>query len=549
LPLFSALPVETEHFAYSGISQQPHVLNFGKEIDWATRSYGGLMMHFDFTGCRVMVVGDLILDKYMSGPVERLSPEAPVPVLLREAERAVLGGAANVCANLTALGAEVLVIGVIGRDEVGSVLTDLLGACPKLNADHLVIDPGRPTTCKIRVMSGVHQMVRIDAESTAEIGAEVEEAVVSGIAEGSSWADVLVVSDYAKGLCNDRVIRAVIDRAARAGKASVIDPKRRDFTVYRDATLIKPNRRELSEATGLPCGTDQQAEAAARTAIVRTNAAILLTRSEHGMSYFERDKKPLHLKTAAQDVFDVSGAGDTVLALAALGTAAGLPTGELVRLANAAAGIVVSKIGTAVVSARELDEALEAESHQSEPNKGASVSLDEAVRRREEWRKRGLRVGFTNGCYDLLHPGHISILAGAAAECDRLIVAINIVAINSDRSVRRLKGSSRPVQDERSRARVLGALSAVDLVVVFDEDTPAQTIAALEPDLLVKGADYAMAEVVGAETVRRSGGRVHLVPLVKGYSTTSLIRRAVDLEEKPHRETSPEPPREQFVPQ
>jgi len=174
LPLFSALPVETEHFAYSGISQQPHVLNFGKEIDWATRSYGGLMMHFDFTGCRVMVVGDLILDKYMSGPVERLSPEAPVPVLLREAERAVLGGAANVCANLTALGAEVLVIGVIGRDEVGSVLTDLLGACPKLNADHLVIDPGRPTTCKIRVMSGVHQMVRIDAESTAEIGAEVE---------------------------------------------------------------------------------------------------------------------------------------------------------------------------------------------------------------------------------------------------------------------------------------------------------------------------------------------------------------------------------------
>jgi D-beta-D-heptose 7-phosphate kinase/D-beta-D-heptose 1-phosphate adenosyltransferase len=481
--------------------------------------------HFDFTGCRVMVVGDLMLDKYLSGSVERLSPEAPVPVLLCEAERAVLGGAANVCANLTALGAEVLVIGVIGRDEVGSVLADLLRACPKLNADHLVIDPGRPTTCKIRVMSGVHQMVRIDAESTAELGAEVEEAVVSGIGEGLSWADVVVVSEYAKGLCNDLVIRTVIDRAAQAGKASVIDPKRRDFTIYRDATLIKPNRRELSEATGLPCGTDQQAEAAARAAIARTNAAILLTRSEHGMSYFERDKKPLHLKTAAQDVFDVSGAGDTVLALAALGTAARLPAGELMRLANAAAGIVVSKIGTAVVSARELDEALEAESHQSEPNKGASVSLDEAVRRREEWRKRGLRVGFTNGCYDLLHPGHISILKSAAAECDRLIVAIN-----SDQSVRRLKGPGRPVQDERSRACVLGALSAVDLVVVFDEDTPAETIAALKPDLLVKGADYAMAEVVGAETVRRSGGRVLLAPLLKGHSTTTLIRRAAEVD-------------------
>jgi D-beta-D-heptose 7-phosphate kinase/D-beta-D-heptose 1-phosphate adenosyltransferase len=491
------------------------------------------MNHFDFSGCRVMVVGDLMLDKYLSGSVERLSPEAPVPVLLREAERAVLGGAANVCANLTALGAEVLVIGVIGRDEVGSALADLLRACPKLNADHLVIDPGRPTTCKIRVISGVHQMIRIDAESTAEIGAEVEEAIVSEIAEGSSWADVVVVSEYAKGLCNDRVIRTVIDKAAQAGKASIIDPKRRDFTIYRDATLIKPNRRELSEATGLPCGTDQQAEAAARAAIARTNAAILLTRSEHGMSYFERDKKPLHLKTAAQDVFDVSGAGDTVLALAALGTAAGLPAGELMRLANAAAGIVVSKIGTAVVSARELDEALEAESHQSEPNKGASVSLDEAVRRREEWRKRGLRVGFTNGCYDLLHPGHVSLLKSAAAECDRLIVAIN-----SDASVQRLKGPSRPLQDERSRACVVGALGAVDLVVVFDEETPAETIAALKPDLLVKGADWAMEKVVGADTVRASGGRVLLIPLVRGHSTTSLIRRAVDLEEKPHPETS-----------
>jgi D-beta-D-heptose 7-phosphate kinase / D-beta-D-heptose 1-phosphate adenosyltransferase len=484
------------------------------------------MNHFDFAGCRVMVVGDLMLDKYLSGSVERLSPEAPVPVLLRESERAVLGGAANVCANLAALGAEVLVIGVIGRDEVGSVLTDLLRACPKLNADHLVIDPGRPTTCKIRVMSGVQQMVRIDAESTAEIGAEVEEAVVSGIAEGLSWADVVVVSEYAKGLCNERVVRTVIDKAARAGKASIIDPKRRNFAIYRDATLIKPNRRELTDATGLPCETDQQTEMAALAAIAQTNSAVLLTRSERGMSYFERGKEPLHLKTAAQDVFDLSGAGDTVMALAALGTAVKLPVSEMMRLANAAAGIVVSKIGTAVVSARELDEALEAESHQSEPNKGASVGLDEAVRRREQWRKRGLRVGFTNGCYDLLHPGHVAALKTAAAECDRLIVAIN-----SDDSVRRLKGPNRPLQDERSRAYVVGALSAVDLVVMFDEDTPAVTIAALKPDLLVKGADYAIDQVVGADTVRAAGGRVLLVPLERGHSTTSLIRRAAGLAE------------------
>jgi D-beta-D-heptose 7-phosphate kinase/D-beta-D-heptose 1-phosphate adenosyltransferase len=279
----------------------------------------------------------------------------------------------------------------------------------------------------------------------------------------------------------------------------------------------------------MPCETDQQAEAAALAAIAETNSAILLTRSEHGMSYFERDQRPLHLKTAAQDVFDVSGAGDTVLALAALGTAAKLPVGELMRLANAAAGIVVRKIGTAVVSARELDEALETESHQSDPNKGAILGLDEAVRRREEWRKRGLRVGFTNGCYDLLHPGHVSLLKSAAAECDRLIVAIN-----SDASVRRLKGPTRPVQDETSRAYVLGALSAVDLVLVFDEDTPAETIAALKPDLLVKGADYTVEQVVGAETVHAAGGRVLLLPLMRGHSTTSLIHRAAELEESRH---------------
>ena len=375
-------------------------------------------------------------------------------------------------------------------------------------------------------------MVRIDAESKADITAEVEEAACSAFKESLSWADAAILSDYAKGLCNDHIIRTVIDTAVAAGKASIIDPKQRDFTIYRNATLIKPNRRELTDATGLPCETDQQAETAALAAIAQINSAILLTRSEHGMSYFERSKKPLHLKTAAQDVFDVSGAGDTVLALAALGTAARLPAGELMRLANAAAGIVVSKIGTAVVSAWELDEALAVESHQSEPNKGASVGLDEAVRRREEWRKHGLRVGFTNGCYDLLHPGHVSLLKTAAAECDRLIVAIN-----SDASVRRLKGSSRPLQDERSRAYVVGALSAVDLVVVFDEDTPAETIAALKPDLLVKGADWAMEQVVGGETVRASGGRVLLAPLVGGHSTTSLIRRAVDLEARRHPET------------
>lgn len=481
------------------------------------------MNHFNFARCRILVVGDLMLDRYLSGSVGRMSPEAPVPVLLRESERAVLGGAANVVANLASLGAEIEVLGVVGQDEAGLALRALLGHHPTVRTEHLVTDRHRPTTCKTRVMSGLHQIVRLDAESKLPLAEEVEAAVLEAVNETLPWADAVVVSDYAKGLCTDGVIRGVIDLAARAGKPSIIDPKRRDLSIYRGATLIKPNRRELTEATQLPCETDEQAETAALAAMAQTQSAVLLTRSEHGMSYFHAGREPLHLKTAAQNVFDVSGAGDTVVALAALGTAAKLQIEELMRCANAAAGIVVSKVGTAVVTIDELEKALAAESHKLGPDKGASFGLAEAVQRREEWRRRGLKVGFTNGCYDLLHPGHVSLLQRAAAECDRLIVGIN-----SDASVKRLKGPSRPVQDERSRAFVLGALSAVDLVVVFEEDTPAELIEALQPDLLVKGADYTEDEVVGAKTVRDAGGRVLLVPLVAGQSTTSMISRASD---------------------
>jgi D-beta-D-heptose 7-phosphate kinase/D-beta-D-heptose 1-phosphate adenosyltransferase len=479
------------------------------------------MNHFNFVGCRVMVVGDLMLDKYLDGSVHRLSPEAPVAVLLRETERVVLGGAANVVANLASLGADVRVIGVIGDDESGAMLTGLLKAYSNVDTRTIVTDKSRPTTCKTRIMSGLHQIVRVDSESKAELTDEAESAVRHAIQDTISWADVVILSDYAKGLCTDRVIRTVIDLAAEQDKISIIDPKRRDFTIYRNATLIKPNRRELTEATQLPCETDDQAERAALVAMSQTNSAILLSRSEQGMSYFEVDNEPFHLKTAAKNVFDVSGAGDTIVALAALGAAARLPITESMRLANVAAGIVVSKIGTAVVTIEELDDALDAESHQLSPGKGSLLELGEAVRQREVWRKRGLRVGFTNGCYDLLHPGHVSLLKKAAAECDRLIVAIN-----SDASVRRLKGPTRPVQDEVARAYVLGALSAVDRVIVFDEDTPARVIEALKPDLLVKGADYTVEQVVGADIVRAAGGHVLLVPLIVGQSTTSMIRRA-----------------------
>lgn len=478
------------------------------------------MHHFDFTRCRILLVGDLMIDEYVSGHVGRLSPEAPVPVLLSDKQRLVAGGAGNVAANLASLGAEVRVVSAIGADETGHRLTELLSRFPTVSTDWVVRDPSRPTTRKTRVMTGLHQIVRIDTELSSRIPEETENKVAQAIVDLIGWADVVVLSDYAKGVCSDRVLRAAIEAAREAGKPSIVDPKRRDFEIYRGATLIKPNRRELADATGMRCNTDTEAESAAGEAIARTGSAILLSRSEQGISYFETGRKPLHVKTAAQDVFDVSGAGDTVISLVALGTAARLSISESMRLANVAAGIVVSKIGTAVVSVEELDHALEAESHSSSPLKGANFSLADAVLRREEWRQRGLKVGFTNGCYDLLHPGHVSLLKAAAAECDRLIVAIN-----NDASVKRLKGPSRPVQNEGSRAFVLGALAAVDLVVVFEEDTPANAIAMLKPDILVKGADYSIDQVVGADVVQAAGGRVLLVPLVEGQSTTSIIGR------------------------
>ncbi len=475
----------------------------------------------DFSRLRIAVIGDIILDRYLDGAVNRLSPEAPIAVVLKTSERVVLGGAGNVVANLAALGAQVRLVGAIGRDDNGAEVGKALAAHAGLGLEGLVVDEGRPTTCKTRVVNGSHQIVRIDTESSAFISGEVERAVLAAAREAVAWADVVVLSDYGKGVCSDPVIRAVIDDARRRGKPSLVDPKRSRFGCYEGASLIKPNRRELSLATGLPCASDAEAEAAARVVMAETGSAVLLTRSEHGMSYFAPNGDVLHLPTAARDVFDVSGAGDTVVAVMALGLAGSMAVAETMRLANLAAGLVVGKVGTAIVDIKELEATVIGEGHHRACEKGELLALPDAVRQRELWRREGLRVGFTNGCYDLLHPGHVSLLREAAANCDRLIVAIN-----SDASVARLKGPTRPVQDEVSRALVLGALSAVDLVVVFAEDTPAEIIGALRPDLLVKGADYSHAQVVGADFVRSTGGRTLLVPLVNGQSTTAMIRRS-----------------------
>jgi D-beta-D-heptose 7-phosphate kinase/D-beta-D-heptose 1-phosphate adenosyltransferase len=478
-------------------------------------------MHIDFRDLRVVVIGDLIVDRYIDGAVNRLSPEAPVPVLLSQKERDVLGGAANVVANVSALGAQVQVIGVLGDDDAGGRLTGMLQALAGVSTQGLVIDRDRPTTCKLRAVSGLHQIVRIDHESSRRVAGEPEARLISAIKAAVAECDVVIVSDYAKGVCSDAVLRCAIEAAAAAGKPCLVDPKRSDFAAYRGATLIKPNRREMADATGLASETDQEVELAARRLIERTGSAILLTRSEQGMSYFTAAEPPLHLPTAARDVFDVSGAGDTVIAVAALGYASGRPISEIMRLANVAAGIIVSKVGTAAIEAVELQSALVEEAHHSGLAQGELATLEAAVKQRELWRRLGLRVGFTNGCFDLLHPGHVTLLRKAAEGCDKLIVGLN-----TDASVKRLKGETRPIQDQAARAYIMGALSVVDLVVLFDEDTPARVIDALLPDLLVKGADYTEDQVVGADVVKAAGGKVLLVSLVEGKSTTSMIARS-----------------------
>lgn len=474
-----------------------------------------------FRAVRLLVVGDLILDHHVFGRVERISPEAPVPVLLVESERLALGGAGNVAANAAALGARVILIGAVGEDGAASDLVRLV------RTDHPGIEPrlvtlrGRPTVMKTRFRGGQHQLVRVDRENTAPLPSEAETALIEEIEDAIDEVDLVVLSDYSKGVLGDRVLGAALDLAGKAGKPVVVDPKRRDFSAYRGAALIMPNRRELTQAVGLPCDTDEEARVAAEAAIAASGAAILLKRSQKGASLFRPDAAPLHMPAEAHEVYDVNGAGDTVVAGVALAMGAGLPFELALRIGNAAAGIAVSKIGTTVVSPEELTAALRTPGRAGAAAAQPLASLERALAQRDRWRAEGLVVGFTNGCFDLVHSGHVALIGQAAAACDRLIVALN-----SDASVRRLKGQTRPVQKLDARAAVMSGLKGVDLVVSFEEDTPIELIRALQPDVLVKGADYKEDQVVGGDLVKAWGGRVVLAHLVEGQSTTEIVKRA-----------------------
>jgi D-beta-D-heptose 7-phosphate kinase/D-beta-D-heptose 1-phosphate adenosyltransferase len=470
----------------------------------------------------VLCVGDLMLDNYVYGEVARISPEAPAPVIAVKREETVIGGAGNVARNIASLGARCIFIGVVGDDETGRTLAEKFREEPNIEAQ-LIVDPSRPTVRKVRFVSehfSTH-LLRADWEFARAVGADVEKSLIERLRAALPHVGAVVLSDYAKGALTPAVIRAAIDAARAAGKPIVVDPKVSDYGVYRGATLITPNRKELADATRRPADTDAEIEAAALAlAGMVESDAVLVTMSEAGMTLVAPGAESVHVPAYPVKVLDVSGAGDTVVATLAALLAVGAGFEEAVRAANAAASVVVGKRGTATVSAGELRARILPEATLA-PEQKIVATPDGLDRRLDAWRAEGLRIGFTNGCFDLLHPGHVKLLAEARAACDRLVVGLN-----SDASVARLKGPGRPVQDQQARAEVLAALAAVDLVVFFEEDTPIELIRHVRPKVLVKGADYRIDQVVGRELVERDGGEVVLVKILPGYSTTRLAVRA-----------------------
>ncbi len=473
-------------------------------------------------GVSVLCVGDLMLDRFIEGEAERISPEAPVPVLRVERQAAMLGGAGNVARNLAALGARVRLVAVVGKDDAAREVATLAEALDGLDCD-LIADPARRTAIKTRFLAGSQQLLRVDDESTQAIADPVAGRLVKRATAALAKCGAVVLSDYGKGTLTDAVIGEIVAAAKSRGVPVLVDPKGTDFGRYAGATVITPNKKELAEATGMATETGEEVGLAARDVIDRCGiAAVLVTRGRDGMTLLDSSGKgvhlPDHVPTEARDLFDVSGAGDTVIAAVAAALAAGVPLSDGARLANAAAGIVVGKTGTAVAGSGEIAALL----HRQEMSTTAAklVSAEDLRERVNAWRRRDLRIGFTNGCFDLLHPGHISLLRQAREACDRLIVGLN-----SDASAQRLKGKGRPIQGEAARADVLAGLASVDLVVVFGQDTPARLIEAIKPDVLVKGADYTVEEVVGADIVTAYGGRVLLAELEPGHSTTATIAR------------------------
>jgi D-beta-D-heptose 7-phosphate kinase / D-beta-D-heptose 1-phosphate adenosyltransferase len=472
------------------------------------------------TAVRVLCVGDVMLDRFVSGQVKRISPESPVPVLSISGTQSFPGGAANVARNIASLGGLCTLVSVVGEDAVARELQDAIAKINGIRCEFSVTTD-RPTSEKIRFVAHGQHMLRADVEVTEPISRLTARKLMDAISALAVEHDVMVLSDYAKGLLTDEVIGACMHIARRHHLPVVVDPKSANLRRYAGATVITPNSKEVLDATGIdPMGEDAVAEAAGTSILESADVqAVLLTRAQRGMTLVGVGRPAVHIEASAREVFDVVGAGDTVTATLSLALGAKMDLAEAARLANCAAGVVVGKRGTATVTQTELaDEVLRLSRGSLQGLRNKIMSREGAVELARTWRKNGFKVGFTNGCFDILHVGHLALLAYSRQNSGRLIVAVN-----SDASVKRLKKSGRPINSEDDRAMVLAALSVVDAVVVFDEDTPLALIEQLNPDVLVKGGDYTIENIVGARHVMSLGGKVLTCELVPGKSTSRVV--------------------------
>ncbi|MBB1076278.1 D-glycero-beta-D-manno-heptose-7-phosphate kinase [Rhodoferax sp. 4810] len=479
-----------------------------------------------FNRQRVIVIGDLMLDRYLWGEVSRISPEAPVPIVRVQRDTAVAGGAANVARNLASLGAQVAVIGMTGDDAAAIELRQQLTAAG-IDTTALLTDATRPTTTKTRVISQHQQMLRLDQEMTQPLSAAALAQILSATAAKLADCDAIVLSDYAKGVLNTAICQQVIAQARAAALPVLVDPKGTDFGRYRGATVLTPNRAELAAATGVALGDlDKLLNAAKGLRRELDVTAVLVTLGELGMALCDADGVR-RIPARAREVFDVSGAGDTVIAVFTIAHSAGWSAFASAQLANLGGGVVVGHLGTAQLTRPELLAAVLNEinsENQIDQAGGGQInkvcSLNELLPLVQQWRRQGERIVFTNGCFDLLHAGHVSYLEQARQHGQRLIIGLN-----SDHSVQQLKGESRPIVTEQDRAQVLAALAVVDAVVIFNQPTPLELIVALQPDVLVKGADYRPEQVVGANEIKAWNGQLVLIPLLAGRSSSALIAR------------------------
>jgi D-beta-D-heptose 7-phosphate kinase/D-beta-D-heptose 1-phosphate adenosyltransferase len=480
---------------------------------WAPAALSAILDRY--AALHAVVIGDVMLDEYIAGAVERISPEAPVPVVrVKDTERR-LGGAANVARQIAALGASVSLAGAIGVDAAGDDLLQMCSAA-RIDTRALVRVAGRSTTRKLRVLGSHQQLLRLDWEDEREHTAATCEQLLDLVAQGAP-PQVIVLSDYAKGVLTPQLIDGVMRMGARFGAPVLVDPKHRDFRRYRGATTITPNLRELAMAAQATLDPDDTLSvvASARAVMQAADVSVMVvTMGERGMLVVPAEGAEVAIPAVQRAVYDVTGAGDTAIAVLAVSLAAQVPCVGAAQLANAAAGVAVGQVGTAAVE----PEAIRAALTGAAPAK--VLSPPELEARAATWRMAGKRIAFTNGCFDLLHSGHLTLLREA-----RKLGDVLVLAINSDASVRRLKGAERPLVGEDERAALLAALDCVDAVTIFDEDTPLETIHRVRPHVLVKGADYSLANVVGRDFVEASGGRVALVALVPDKSTTALLKR------------------------